>query len=328
MLIDSVRIIVSSGNGGKGAVAFSKIMMTLGPTGGSGGKGGDVYFEAVSDIGALRRFRARKSFAAENGRDGRSAFRDGHVGADLVLLIPRGTVIHTVGTGERHELVRIGERLCVAKGGKGGKGNFLYKSSVHTSPKKFQSGLPGETLILELELKLIADVGLIGFPNVGKSSFLNAVTNAQSRVANYPFTTLEPHLGAYETLILADIPGLIAGASTGKGLGIKFLRHIERTRVLFHFIDAGAPDPRGAYDTIRSELGAYNAALLTKPEYIFIAKVDTVSGARVKEVAAALAATGREIAILSIHDAALMQAARLILNRIAREGNAAQNPAA
>lgn len=284
MLTDDVTIRVKTGKGGKGAVGFAKTKMMRGPTGARGGNGGSVYLEAVNDFGALRRFRMAKVFTAENGQDGRSMYRDGRDGEDLILRVPRGTVVHNLDTGTEYELTVEGERVLIAKGGKGGKGNFYYKSSRNTSPTKFQSGLPGEEYSLHLTLKLIADVGLIGLPNVGKSSFLNEVTNAQSRVANYAFTTLEPHLGVYNGLVLADIPGLIEGASGGRGLGFKFLRHIERTRTLFHFIDVNTEDPVRDYRIIRQELGVYNPALLKKPEYILITKIDTVEKRRVAEI--------------------------------------------
>lgn len=301
MLIDDIKIKVNGGGGGKGAVAFSKIKMTLGPTGGSGGWGGNIYLEAVADLGALRRFRSAKEFFAEDGRDGRGSFRDGNNGKNLTLLVPRGTVVHNLTTNIQSELTTIGERLLVASGGKGGKGNFLYKSSINTSPKQSQPGLPGESLSLRLELKLIADIGLIGLPNIGKSSFLNAVTKAQARVANYLFTTLEPNLGAYDGLILADIPGLIDGAAGGKGLGIKFLRHIERTRILFHFIDAATEDPLMDYKIIRRELELYNPLLLEKKEYIILSRIDLVDEKRIAEIIKIIIPTEKEIIPISVY---------------------------
>ncbi len=319
MLIDNVVIKVVAGKGGDGAVAFSHVKMTLGPTGAHGGRGGDVYFEAVSDLGALRRFRARKVFVAENGQHGRSSFRDGHEGKDLILTVPRGTVVHNTTAGTEHELTKLGERLLVARGGRGGKGNFHYKSSRNTSPKQFQHGLPGEEWGLQLELKLIADIGLVGFPNIGKSSFLNTVTNAESRVANYPFTTLEPNLGVYQALVLADIPGLIEGASSGKGLGIKFLRHIERTRILFHFIDAATKDPLADYKTLRNELKLYNPLLLKKPEYIILSRSDMISADQIKKTIKILSSQKKEIFVLSLYDDTLIATVTKLLSRIMKD---------
>lgn len=300
-------------------MSFSKIVKTLGPTGASGGRGGDVYFEAVADIGALRHFRAQKVFSAENGRDGRSAFRDGHQGKDLILIIPRGTLVTNVDTGTEYEFTKLGERILVARGGKGGKGNFHYRSSTNTTPRQFQVGLSGEEFSFKLELKLIADIGLVGLPNVGKSSFLNAFTKAKSPVANYAFTTLEPYLGAYYELILADIPGLIEGSSSGRGLGIRFLRHIERTRILFHFIDAATKDPLADYRTIRSELGAYNPALLEKDEYILVSKSDEANEAQMKKIIKTLSSTKRDILPVSILDEKQMGNVKKLLNRILEE---------
>jgi len=318
MLIDSVIITAKAGKGGKGAVTFSKVLMTLGPTGGSGGKGGSVYCEAVPDLGALRQFRSKKVFSAEDGQDGRQAFRDGHDGNDLTLLVPRGTVIHNLTAKTDQELPKIGERVLVAQGGKGGKGNFLYRSATNTTPKQSQPGLPGEECSLHLELKLIADIGIVGLPNVGKSSFLNAVTNAQSPVANYHFTTLEPHLGSYYGLVIADLPGLIEGASSSKGLGVKFLRHIERTRILFHFIDAGTENPIRDYEIIRNELNSYDPLLTQKQEYVFITKTDIISEQYCAEIIKELRkhVRNKKTFELSINEPQKMAKARKLLNQI------------
>ncbi len=319
MLIDNVTIKVTAGNGGRGAVSFSKIKMALGPTGGSGGKGGDVYLKAVADLGALRHFRTKKVFTADKGLDGRPSFRDGHDGRDLTLFVPRGTIARDLATNNQYELTAVGELILIAHGGRGGKGNFLYRSSKNTSPKQFQHGFPGENYTLQLELKLIADIGLIGLPNIGKSSFLNEITNAQSRVANYPFTTTEPHLGAYHNLILADIPGLIEGASSGKGLGVKFLRHIERTSILFHFIDAGTQNPLADYKIIRHELGVYNPLLLKKPEYVIVSRADTASENRISEITDILKPHCKEVFAISIYDDDRMNASRRLLDKIEKE---------
>jgi len=319
MLIDDVKIKISAGNGGKGAVAFNKNLMSLGPTGATGGKGGSVYAEAVADLSALNQFRFKKILSAENGQEGRSQFRDGQDGKDLILKIPVGTVIHNLDNESETELVKIGDRALLAKGGNGGKGNFHFRSSRNTSPKEFQPGLPGENFALRLELKLIADVGFVGLPNVGKSSLLNSLTNAKSKVANYAFTTLEPNLGVYYALILADIPGLIEGSSQGKGLGIKFLRHIERTKIIFHFISAESPDPRKDYKTIRKELGSYNEALLKKPEYLFLTKSDQLEPKELKVKLAILKGINPGAVAISILDDASIEKVKNILNKIEEE---------
>jgi len=288
MIIDDITITVIAGHGGKGAVAFQNIMRALGPTGGKGGNGGSVIIKGVSDLTALNQFRNKKEFAAEDGDNGRSQFRDGNLGKDLLLKVPVGTVIHNLDTHEDQEILNVDEQIIVVRGGNGGKGNFLFRSSKNTTPKEYQPGLPGEKAQLRLELKFIADVGLIGLPNVGKSSLLNELTNAQSKVANYPFTTLEPHLGVYYGLILADIPGLIENASQGKGLGIKFLRHIERTKVLFHLISSESSDPVSDYTIIRQELEAHNKEILNKQEYVFLSKSDMVTKVELQKKIAAL----------------------------------------
>ncbi|OGF52265.1 hypothetical protein A3H04_00100 [Candidatus Giovannonibacteria bacterium RIFCSPLOWO2_12_FULL_43_11c] len=311
MLIDDVAIKVRAGNGGKGAVAFNKNLMSLGPTGGSGGNGGSVYFEGVSDLSSLGQFRYKKNIKAKDGENGKGQFNDGADGPDLVLKVPIGTVIQ-----KTREILKIGERLLVAKGGHGGKGNFLFRSPKNTSPKRFQEGLLGEEFALSLELKLIADVGLIGLPNAGKSSLLNELTEAKSKVANYAFTTLEPNLGVYYNLILADIPGLIEGASSGKGLGIKFLRHVLRTQILFHLISAESQNPAKDYKTVRNELKAYNEEMMKKPEYLFLSKSDVVSPGEAKKKLALLKKLNKNTIPISIHDWDSLEKVKKILNKI------------
>jgi len=316
MLIDDVTIKVSAGSGGNGAVAFNKNLMSLGPVGGSGGKGGSIYCEGVSDLNALGQFRYEKDIKAKDGGPGRGQFRDGADGNDLILKVPVGMVIHNLTAETESEITKIGARVLIAKGGRGGKGNFHFRSSTNTTPKQFQVGLPGEQFTLRLELKLIADVGIIGLPNSGKSSLLNELTKAKSKVANYPFTTLEPNLGAYYELILADIPGLIEGASSGRGLGIKFLRHIERTKIIFHLISAESEDPAKDHKIIKKELEKYSSELSKKTEYIFLSKSDAVPAKDVKKKIAVLRKISKKAFPISVYDWDSLEKVRAILNTI------------
>ena len=320
MLIDDVTIKVRAGNGGKGAVAFDKNKMAIGPTGGDGGNGGSVYFEGVSDLSALLQFRHKKEVAAKNGMDGRSQFRDGNDGENLTLKIPVGTVIHQIDDSTKtREITKIGEKILVARGGHGGKGNFKFRAPHRTTPTIFQYGKEGENFTVRLELKLIADVGIIGLPNAGKSSLLNELTKAKSKVANYPFTTLEPNLGVYYKLILADIPGLIEGASVGKGLGIKFLRHVERTKTLFHLISAESENPVKDYKVVKKEIFKYNEELAEKPEYLFLSKSDVLSPANLKKTLTKLKKINKNIVAISVYDWDSMEKVKKILNKIALE---------
>ena len=314
MLIDDIKIKARAGAGGKGAVAFNRTKMSLGPVGGNGGKGGSIFIKGVSDLNALNKFRFKKEIKAGNGKDGHSQFCDGTNAENIVLTVPVGTIAHNLETGKDIEINKIGQEELIATGGVGGKGNFYFRSASDTSPRKFEEGKKGETFEIRFELKLIADVGFVGLPNVGKSSLLNELTNAKSKVANYPFTTLEPNLGAYYDLILADLPGLIEGASGGKGLGLKFLRHVERTKVLFHFISADSKDPVADYKTIRNELEKHNGLLLEKPEYLFVSKKDVVSESRAKEIVKDLKKLNKNITQISIIDLESMELVRKILN--------------
>lgn len=319
MLIDDVTIEIKAGDGGTGAVAFDKNLGARGPTGTMGGRGGSVYFEGVSDLSRLNQFRFKKKLEAERGMDGRSQFRDGRDGKDLVLQVPVGTVIHNLTAKNRDEVTRVGERILAARGGKGGRGNFHFRGPTNTTPKEFEEGTAGEAFTVRLELKMIADVGFVGLPNVGKSSLLNELTNANAKVANYQFTTLEPNLGVYYGLILADIPGLIEGASGGKGLGDRFLRHVERTRVLFHFIAADSPHPLEDYETVRKELKEFNAELLEKPEYLFLSKSDTADEKTIEKIRKEFKKKKLDIIPISILDDASLENVKKILNELEKE---------
>lgn len=316
MLIDDIKIKINAGRGGGGAIAFNKNLGALGPVGGTGGRGGSIYAVGVSDLMALGQFRYKKEFSAEDGQDGRGQFRDGRDGEDLILKLPVGTVIHNLTNSNDINVEKVGERILLTKGGFGGKGNFHFRSATNTTPKRAQLGTMGESFIFRFELKFIADVGFVGLPNVGKSSLLNELTNASSKVANYQFTTLEPNLGAYYGLVLADIPGLIEGSSSGRGLGIKFLRHIERTHSLFHFISTESPIPAKDYKTIRAELGAYNKALLKKPERLFLTKSDLVDAKELKKKLAALKKIDPKAIAISINDPDSIAKVEKILNEI------------
>lgn len=319
MFIDDVKISVTAGHGGKGRVAFNNNLMSLGPTGARGGDGASVFVEGVAHLNALNHFLRRKDIQAENGEGGGTQFHDGRKGEDLILTVPVGTVVHNLTAGKEIEIMKIGQREIIAKGGIGGRGNFHFRSSVNTSPREFEPGKPGESFEFRLELKLIADVGLIGLPNVGKSSLLNELTNAKSKVANYQFTTLEPNLGAYYDLILADIPGLIEGASRGKGLGIQFLRHIEHTKILFHLVAADSPNPAKDYKTVRAELGAYNKMLLEKPEYLFISKSDEVSSGALEATVKKLKKLNKNVSPISVLDAESIKNVKTIINNLILE---------
>jgi GTP-binding protein len=254
-----------------------------GPAGGDGGNGGDIYVVGQRNLHTLHQYAQQKDFQAQNGESGASKQMHGKSGEDLYLYFPLGTELYVREYDRRIDLTEEGQKELLFRGGAGGLGNVHFKSSTNRSPEEFTAGKQGEFGTVDVNLKFIAEVGLIGYPNVGKSNLLNTLTNAQSKVANYNFTTLEPHLGDWYGHILADIPGLIEGASEGRGLGIKFLKHIERTRFLVHLIDASSKDFVKDYKTIRAELGKYNKELLNKNEIVVISKIDNLYP-NVKEV--------------------------------------------
>lgn len=289
-LVDEVEITVTAGNGGNGCVGFrrEKFIPLGGPDGGDGGDGGDVWLVADENLNTLVDFRHQTQFKAQRGENGMGSQRYGKAGSDTVITVPVGTVVHNVDTDEViGDLTAHGQRLLVAKGGEGGLGNMHFKSSTNRSPRQSTSGGEGESRLLRLELKLLADVGLLGFPNAGKSTFIRAVSAATPKVADYPFTTLYPNLGVVSvevgrSFVIADIPGLIEGAADGAGLGILFLRHVQRTRLLLHLVDIAPmeyegqplPSPAEQVRAIENELRKHDPELLAKPRWLVLNKAD------------------------------------------------------
>ncbi len=289
--LDQAKIYISSGAGGPGAVAFrrEKFVEYGGPDGGNGGKGGDIVFEAVPGLNTLIDFRYTQHFRAPRGKGGSGSNRTGAGGDDLIIRVPIGTQV--LSEDKEHVLAdftKVGERRVYLRGGDGGRGNATYKTSTNRAPRQHGTGWPGEEAWVWLRLKLLADAGLLGLPNAGKSTFINAVTNARAKVGAYPFTTVRPQLGVVthhdREFVVADIPGLIEGAADGAGIGDRFLGHIERCRVLLHLVDATGDDPVGAYRTVRNELDIYGAGLIDKPEVIGLNKIDALDPADVKKL--------------------------------------------
>lgn len=289
-LVDELQVYIKAGKGGDGVVRFlhEKNKEFSGPSGGNGGRGGDVFIEAVSDIGLLSNYKNKKKFVAEDGGAGMKDSCHGKDGTDLVIKLPVGSVLTNLLTYEKFSLDNVGEKKLILKGGRGGLGNEHFKGSTNQTPKEFTVGSTGEEADFKIELEMFADVGLIGFPNAGKSSLLNALSNAHAKVGNYEFTTLEPNLGNCFGVILADIPGLIEGASEGKGLGYKFLKHIKRTKLLAHLISSESEDVKKDYKTIRSEVLSFDPTMSEKEEIVVLTKSDMVSiddlNKKIKEV--------------------------------------------
>jgi GTP-binding protein len=302
--LDQAKIFVKSGAGGPGAVSFrrEKFVEFGGPDGGNGGKGGDVLFEAVPGLNTLIDFRYTQHFRAPRGKGGAGSNRTGAAGKDLVITVPVGTQI-LADDDDRTllaDLTEIGQQVTFLQGGMGGRGNASYKSSTNRAPRQHQTGEEGEEAWVWLRLKLLADVGLLGLPNAGKSTLLNSVTNASAKVGDYPFTTLRPQLGVVRhkgrEFVIADIPGLIEGAAEGAGIGDRFLGHVERTRLLLHLVDASSEDPVAAWRVVRGELDSYGAGLIDKPEVIALTKTDLLDDKARAKVAKALAkATGADV---------------------------------
>ena len=292
MFIDEAQIRVKAGDGGNGCMAFrrEKFVPRGGPSGGDGGKGGDVVMESSERHNTLIHFRFNPEHKAERGRHGEGSNRSGREGADVILKVPVGTILYDADSGERfHDFARPDERIVIARGGRGGRGNARFATSTHQAPRECEPGRAGEERSYRLELKLLADVGLVGYPNVGKSTLISRISAARPKIADYPFTTLEPNLGVVVvgdepepvSFVVADIPGLIEGAHQGTGLGTQFLRHIERTRLLVHLVDvsdaSGRPDPVKDFEVIMNELASFGAGLEKKPMLVAASKIDAVN---------------------------------------------------
>ena len=287
MFIDRAKIHIQGGDGGNGVTAFrrEKFVPRGGPSGGDGGRGGDVIVLADASLNTLLHLRYNPQHIAQRGLHGEGSNRSGRNGEELVIRVPVGTQIFDATTGDLlHDLSHDGARWLAARGGRGGFGNAHFTTSTNRAPRYHQSGSRGEELDLQLELKLLADVGLVGFPNAGKSTFISTVSAARPKIADYPFTTLEPHLGVvdlgdFRTFVIADIPGLIEGAHAGAGLGDRFLRHIERTKLLLHLVDVSSISGRDAvsdYETVNRELASYNEELATRPQFVVATKIDAL----------------------------------------------------
>src|SRR6202161_3183581 len=301
MFIDEAKIRVKAGDGGNGCMAFrrEKFVPRGGPSGGDGGKGGDIWMESSERHNTLVHFRFNPEYKAERGRHGEGAKKTGRDGEGIVLKVPVGTIVYDEDTGEIvHDFSRPDERVVIARGGRGGRGNAQFATSTHQAPREHEDGRPGEERNFRLELKLLADVGLVGYPNAGKSTLISRISAAKPKIADYPFTTLEPNLGVVsigeppneESFVVADIPGLIEGAHLGAGLGVQFLRHIERTRVLVHLVDvsdaSGRPDPGEDFRVIMAELKSFGHGLDEKPMLVVASKTDVANPEKLKKLRA------------------------------------------
>ena len=339
VFIDRARITVCAGDGGNGCVAFrrEKFVPRGGPSGGDGGKGGDVYLECSDRVNTLLHFQYRRLFRAGRGRHGEGSRRHGRDGDDIAILVPPGTQVF--GEPEHamlHDFSTPGERLKMAAGGRGGRGNAQFATATHQAPRRAEPGHPGETVELSLSLKLIADVGLVGFPNVGKSTLISRISSARPKIADYPFTTLVPHLGVvalddFRTFVVADIPGLIEGAHEGHGLGDHFLKHVERTTVLVHLIDVSQPDrdPVADYRTILRELTLFNESLALRKQLVVASKVDVVADVRKLSRLRSMCARRRIpfLAVSSVTGQGIPELVRLLAKMLEKEPGASSDGA-
>jgi GTPase len=318
MLVDNIGLIIKAGNGGDGAATFLRNEMTAkgGPDGGNGGNGGSIYFQGSTNINDLREFRYKKKITAENGIPGKHKKLFGKNAEDLTIYLPLGTRITDTASGKVVEIINPTTPILAARGGKGGRGNTEFKSATNQSPRYAERGALGEEKKLFLELRIIADVGLIGLPNAGKSSLLSVLTNATPKIGDYAFTTLEPNIGMLGEHAIADIPGLIEGASKGKGLGVEFLKHIEKTKVLVHCVDASMEDVQKAYLTVRQEFKQYNTTLLDKPEIILLTKTDLANEDQIKKNIKILEGNNSEVLTASIYDPKSLESLKLALEKL------------
>ncbi len=322
--LDQAKVYIRSGDGGPGCISFrrEKFIAFGGPNGGDGGHGGDVWAECVQNLNTLIDFRFQQHFKAKNGEHGMGSNRSGAGGTDVTLKVPPGTQVFAEDNETLiADLTHPGERALLAKGGNGGFGNAYFKSSTNQAPRRANPGLEGQELTIWLRLKLIADAGIIGLPNAGKSTFLSRVSAARPKIADYPFTTLHPGLGVVKVhdrdFVLADLPGLIEGAHEGQGLGDRFLGHVERCRVLLHLVDVNEPDVAAAYKVIRQELKAYGGGLTKKREIVVLSKADTVDAATADEKAAQLKKAARKtpLVLSAVSGAGMSEA----MNRLVKE---------
>jgi len=328
MFIDRVKIFVQGGHGGNGVTAFrrEKFVPRGGPSGGEGGRGGEVWLEADDSLNTLLHLRYNPEHRAERGRHGEGSKRSGREGEDVTVRVPVGTLVIDAETSEQFcDLSENGMRWLAARGGRGGFGNSHFATSTNRAPRYHQDGSPGEERTLQLELKLLADVALVGFPNAGKSTLISTISAAKPKIADYPFTTLEPHLGVvdlgdFRTFVVADIPGLIEGAHEGAGLGDQFLRHVERTKLLLHLVDVSSlseRDPVSDYEIINRELRAYDARLAERPQIVVATKIDALDEPeRLERLRQRAAADGRDFYAIS---SATNNGVRELVNTVARE---------
>jgi len=305
MFIDEIKFFAKAGTGGDGVVRWrrEKFIDKGGPNGGDGGKGGDVYAVAVQDVHILSKYQHKKEWRGNNGFEGAGGSRHGKDGIDLIIELPVGSIITNIESGGFVSLEEVGQKELLLKGGMGGYGNEQFKTSINTTPTKATKGKTGEEGNFKIELELFADVGLVGLPNAGKSSLLNAITNADAKIGSYQFTTLDPNLGDFFGFTIADIPGLIEGASKGKGLGIKFLKHIKRTRMLAHLVSLENEKPLEVYKQIRKELGVFDKTLLDKEEVIILTKTDVIDDPKkIEKVKKEFIKLKKPIFTLSLYD--------------------------